>query len=306
MGVLGKDAIGKRLQGEGVAGPQIFKPDSWAGDCFRGAAYDLRIASDWLITPKGTRYWKAAEPGYEECLAPFSLEAGEVAFVSSVEELCMPHDLAGNIAPRFRRALEGILVMGGMLVDPGYEGRLHFQLANIGDKAFEVVPGKTSVAAIQFLPVEGELGAGESIPQSDELLNRLFHRDAKDPLPPLAFFSDVGDLKKGVAATKENLDDQRIKLDATKRSTDQLLVFGVFLVSITLFTVAVAALLDALAGGAFEDAAMSVQRTEFTLPGVAVSVLLLLVVGTVCWAMMRPLMRVTAAQGHGSKNEDAS
>jgi deoxycytidine triphosphate deaminase len=292
--VLGRSEIEKRLR-EGVfRSPQIFKRGTWTEDNLRGAAYDLRIASDFLITPDGRRYWTDAEPGFVERKKSFTLGSGDVAFVSTVEEIYMPADLVGNIAPRFRYALEGLVVMGGMLVDPDYVGRLHFQLANLGKEPFVVEPGTTAVAAIQFLPVIGKTRIRrEQVPNSQNLLDQLFYRGVpKEPLTQLAFFSETTELQGRVNRVKDDVEDQKIKWSVTSRSTDQLLVFGVFLLSITLFTVAIAAIVDALAGGSFKDAGNAVQHVDFTLAGIVVCVALLAVVGLACRLMMRPVFKM--------------
>lgn len=294
MAVLGRSELEKRLGGGLFGRPQIFRKDTWEEDNLRGAAYDLRIACDLLITPDGQRYWGKAEAGFTERQKPFTLSSGEVAFVSTVEELCMPSDLVGNIAPRFRYALEGLTVMGGMLVDPDYSGRLHFQLANLGKEPFVVVPGKTAVAAIQFLPVVGKSHVPrDEVPSSGKLLDQLFYQGVpKKPLTQLAFFSETADLQGRIEDVKGEIDEERIKWRATSRSTDQLLVFGVFLLSITLFTVAVAAIVDALAGGTFKQAGDAVQHVDFTLAGIVASIALLLAVGGVCCLMMWPVFKM--------------
>lgn len=293
MTVLAGREIERRVRAGEECGGQIFRPGSWDPAGIRPAAYDLRIAADFLILPDGTRYGPNSRDDRQLRRAPFYIEPEEVAFVSTVEEFCMPFDLAGNIAPRFRTAMEGILVMGGMLVDPGYHGRLHFQLANIGDEPYRIEPGRTSVSAMQILRVKGaRKKAAIVVRGSDDLLEELFEPDASEPLPPLTFFSKVKGLATRLDTHEVAIDQQRIKLDSTSRSMDQLLVFGVFLVSITLFTVAIGVLIDAIAGGAIEDAGDTVAAAELTLPGLAVAVVLLAVVGTACWLMMRPVAKI--------------
>lgn len=301
MSVLGKKEIRRRLKRADHGCEEIFREGTWDKDSLRSAAYDLRIAKTYLITSEGTRYWPGGGPGHQKMTAPFELEAGQVAFVSTVEKLVMPPDLVGNIAPRFRRALEGILVMGGMLVDPGYTGRLHFQLANVGDKPFKITPGRTSVAAIQFLPVFKGIADLDRVPNSKPLLEELFREEVKDePMKQLAYFTSVGELKDEVKELNERLDDQKIALSSIHRSTEQLVVFGVFLVVITLFGVAIGTLINAFANGSVDEAAEVVGGTELTLPAVAVAIALLAVVGVVSWLMMRPVMAIVAKH----KDED--
>ncbi len=298
MSVIARDEICRRLLSPDHE-KQVFLPGSWSLECVRGAAYDLRVAADYLITPDGTRYWPGAIEGRGAREASFRLRPGEVAFVSSLERLCMPWDLAGNIAPKFRLALDGILVMGGLLVDPGYGrekaengnwepssggARLHFQLANIGTGELQVQPGETSVGALQLLRVDGdptrevvEHGGASTerirVPDSSGLLQDLFHVDAKDPLEPLKFFSTTANLRTQIVGLKQGIDKNELRLQENERSTDRLVVFGVFLIAITLFSVAIAAIL-----GLISDANGGISGG-----GIVVGVLLVAIVGVVGW-----------------------
>ena len=305
MSVLGQREIRRRLRQVDRGCEEIFRAGTWKKDCLRSAAYDLRIAKTYLITPKGTRYWPKGGPGHKKMTAPFELEPGEVAFVSTVEKLVMPPDLAGNIAPRFRSAREGILVMGGMLVDPGYAGRLHFQLANVGDTIFKITPGETSVAAIQFLPVIAATPRLKRLPESKSLLEELFRDEVKDePLEQLAYFTGVQSLKREVKDLKEMLEDQKIALSSVHRSTEQLVVFGVFLVAITLFAIAITALINSLSDGSVDETADKAASADLTLMGAGFAVLFLIVVGLACWWMMRPVVEVVARRKATGKDSD--
>jgi deoxycytidine triphosphate deaminase len=287
------------MRGAAAGSHPIFSSGTGSVDQLRAAAYDLRIGHDFLITPSGARYWPDAPEGRQALTAPFTINPGEVAFVSSAEELAMPDDLAANIAIRFRTASAGIFVMGGLLVDPGYKGRLHFQLANIGTDPFIVVPGKTSVAALQFLPVVGRVAPPTESRDSSDFLDRFFYVGAEEPLPSAVFFAKAS---SAAELTKE----LEVEVKATSKSTEQLVVFGVFLVSATLFTVAVAALVDALAAGAVEKAGKDVvAQTEFSLAGVAGAATVMLGVGIVICLMMQPVREVMIRSSKGKRAETA-
>jgi deoxycytidine triphosphate deaminase len=274
VAILARDEIGERLHSTDPD-RQIFRPDSWEDERVRGAAYDLRVAPDYLILPDGSRYWPDAPDEWQRArLASFEIAPGQVAFVSSAEKLWMPWDLAGNIAPKFRLALDGLLVMGGMLVDPGYgrfrrkgsslvpcmEGeRLHFQLANVGASSFTIVPNETSVAAIQFVEITGssrkrranqaEMGLDElKVPTSDRLLKDVFHPGASEPLPQLQFFFKTAEVRAQVADLERSVETNRIELDASEKSIDRIIVAGFFVILITIFGVAFAALVSAVTG----------------------------------------------------------
>jgi deoxycytidine triphosphate deaminase len=234
MAVLGRSELKRRLD-EGV-----FVGDTWLEENLRGAAYDLRVAGDYLILPNGKRYWSEGSDGHQRLERSFWLKPGNIAFVTSVEKLAMPDDLAGNVAVKFRNSLDGILVMGGFLVDPGYVGRLHFQLANIGQEPFKIEPEKTSIAALQLLPVLGDADLERHPPPANErLLRGMFNASVEnEQLGPLAFFT----LRKRVKKLERRLDKGVADINVTKRSMDALVVFGV----IVIFAAILAALVDKL------------------------------------------------------------
>ena len=234
MAVLGRSELKRRFD-EGV-----FVKGTWLEENLRGAAYDLRVAGDYLILPDGKRYWSEGSDGHQRRETTFWLKPGNVAFVTSVEELAMPDDLAANVAVKFRNSLDGILVMGGFLVDPGYVGRLHFQLANIGREPFQIEPEKTSIAALQLLPLTGDAELdNHPPPDSERLLRAMFNASVEnEQLGPLAFFT----LRKRVKKLERRLDKGVADIDVTKRSMDALVVFGV----IVIFAAILAGLIEKL------------------------------------------------------------
>jgi len=154
----------------------------------------------------------------------------------------MPDDLAGNIAVKFRKALDGILVMGGFLVDPGYTGRLHFQLANIGREPFYVVPEETSIAALQLLPVDGDAGVvNHPAPQTEPLLDAMFNPAVQDErLGPLAFFT----LRRQIKKLDRRLGEGMKEIEIMKRSSRELILFGIVVIFAAVLAGAIAAIIS--------------------------------------------------------------
>jgi deoxycytidine triphosphate deaminase len=237
LSVLGRSKLEQRFR-DGV-----FVAGTWSEENLRGAGYDLRIACDYLVLPNGKRYWGNGPEGHQKRDKPFVLKPGQVAFGTTVEELQMPDDLAGNIAVKFRKALDGILVMGGFLVDPGYTGRLHFQLANIGREPFCVVPAETSIAALQLLSVDGDSGVVDHpAPQTEQLLGDMFNSAVKDErLGPLAFFS----LRRRVKKLDRRLSEGINEIEIMKRSSRELILFGIIVIFAAILAGAVAAIISA-------------------------------------------------------------
>ena len=65
--------------------------------------------------PSGRRYKRGSKRDQ-----PVILRPGEVAFFSTAERLCIPWDVCANIGIKFGYARRGVLILTGLLVDPGF------------------------------------------------------------------------------------------------------------------------------------------------------------------------------------------
>src|SRR6266705_1195046 len=147
----------------------IFCHGSWDPENIRGAAYDLRMAEDVLIVPyhsdskslQSIRYNRGEKRPNRVILKP-----GDVAFVSTMEHFCMPWDLSGMLGSKFSLTSQGVLMLTGVCIDPGYglalqngrwvpkdDERLHFLLSNVGHDDVYLTPGKERIATIQFFKI---------------------------------------------------------------------------------------------------------------------------------------------------------
>ena len=94
---------------------KIFVEDSWTESSIRGAAYDVRLACDYLVTPDGKHH--LTESPLDD---PLVLKPGERAVVSTLERFCLDWELTARINGKFSTVRRGLLVMAGGLVDPGF------------------------------------------------------------------------------------------------------------------------------------------------------------------------------------------
>jgi deoxycytidine triphosphate deaminase len=230
---------------------EIFKPGTWEQGNVRGAAYDVRIADDFMIIPdphfpEGRRYGKG-----ERRRRPVVLEPGAVAFFSTQERLCLPWDICANIGIKFGFARQGILVLTGLLVDPGFglekdaagnwigkpDERVHFLLANVGSKSVVINPGVDKLVSLQFFSVD-EPETKRYVPSGEDMEDEFFEKGAKST-PGLVFFHEVSE----AMANLRNVDQ---KVAALERGTHQLVYFGVFLISASLLAGALAFLVGSL------------------------------------------------------------
>jgi deoxycytidine triphosphate deaminase len=205
---------------------EIFPGGTFDEGCLRAAAYDLRVqlASD--ETPTGIMR--------DDTLI---LNKGQRAVLETYDRMAIPWNVAGNIGVKYKLGIMGLFVSPGLFVDPGFGrsrgalsqsgDRLRFLVTNVGDDPLAIRLGKEgdAVLAIQFLAVE--------------------ESDVKSPIRGVhpspqgfAFFEDLTKLENRYAA-----------VERTAEGTEKIVVFGVFLIALTIFSVVVGVILEALAAG---------------------------------------------------------
>lgn len=255
MSVLNRDQILERLDKQDP-GPEIFVPGTWRKGQIRSAGYDLRVDSDVRALNK------KIFPNGKHVGEFLSLEPGDSAFVLSRERFIMPWDLAGNLGLRFRFAREGLSVLTGLLVDPGYglvpdgeewkrEGAaLHFFLVNIGAGKISIRLGEEGdgVLSLQFLEMK----------PTDER-KEVSAPDDVAPATALGVYREIGilekRLKKEKAKTKDKfgelkseVESLRAVVETTRSATENIVVFGIFLLAVTMIGVSLTILVETLAG----------------------------------------------------------
>jgi|HubBroStandDraft_4_1064222.scaffolds.fasta_scaffold34126_4 deoxycytidine triphosphate deaminase len=256
--VLAHDEILKRLKSG-----QLFGSNSWDLNNIRAAAYDLRIADDLMIIPErgnplGKRYGRG-----EKRERPVVLRPGEVAFFSTAERLCLPWDVSANIGIKFGYARRGILILTGLLVDPGFglrrdgdswvakhDERLHFLAANVGPNEIVLLPGKEKIASIQFLYVSGNVLQKEV--NSTEDMNREFFDPNNPAKLGLSFFEDMTELRSQFV-------EFRKRFEAVENGSKQIVMFGVYLLTASVLVAAFVVLLSMVSSGDLTTKLMTIS-----------------------------------------------
>lgn len=119
-------------------------------DCAEGIKYDFRLGSKFL------KAYFGRVMDYEEDLRTAEdkrkavVEPGEVVFVLSKERLNLPPNIYVQLSPKRSLSQDGIELMGGLTIDPGYEGYLVFGLRNVAGTPFNLSPG-TQIVGANFL-----------------------------------------------------------------------------------------------------------------------------------------------------------
>ena len=227
--ILGKDAILARLK-DG----QIFRDGTWAEESIMEASYALRVASDGLLLG-GSRY----KPDEDFIEGQFEIKPGEIAILSTVERLNMPGNLVGKLGIRFNYATQGLTGLMGIQVDPYFgrghdDERLYIRVANLGNEPIPIDLG-ANVFTFELHEVKG------NVPIPSEPRLAMWHR-LQDVLADQdkISWSSVTHVQHNVEAAREEV---RLAKDEIRDYLQPLVMFGIFLVAVTILGVALSVIL---------------------------------------------------------------
>jgi deoxycytidine triphosphate deaminase len=251
MSLLNEDDIRLRMK---RAPSEIFTSESWKEQQLRAAGYDLRIDCE-VRGLNDVKFPKGHNHGEE-----LELNPGDSASVLSFERFVMPWDVAANLGLRFRYAREGLSIVTGLLVDPGYgwlerEGELrpigaplHFFLTNIGAKPIAIRLGEAGdgVLSLQFLEVQPPKERKEVTPPRDAAATQALWAFKNIEAIKAAAAEERARSDRRISDLQAELATLRTELTATRSATEQVGVFGVFLLGITLLGVATAVIVESL------------------------------------------------------------
>jgi deoxycytidine triphosphate deaminase len=187
----GQGVLERRQKGEPAANPQ-------------GGAGDEPAMVDAAEADAQGRLARLIEERPRLTPPPVLLEPGDTAVFSSRERFELPAGIAGNVTVKNSYATRGLMLLSGMLVDPGYgtkdahgDGRpgcpLYLHVANIGRERMTLIPGYHDIARIQFLHVD-------SVPDEKQKAVPGSRWD-EQKLVSLGFLSDLKELKENVERT---------------------------------------------------------------------------------------------------------
>ena len=218
-----------------VEGGEVFIPDTWDHRCFKEASYALRVASDGLVV-EGEHY-----PPHRHIKGPYiEIKPGKIAILSTKEKLCMPNDLVGKIGIRLQYALQGLTGLMGIQVDPGYghgrtDERLYIRVANLGNESIRLLPGD-DVFTFELHTTSGITSPDEfpKEPTWERLQKALANQDEVS----WSYMSRV----------ESNLERET---QLSRESMGPVVLFGVFLVAVTILGVVIAIILNVSQEGTY-------------------------------------------------------
>jgi deoxycytidine triphosphate deaminase len=152
-----------------------------------------------------------------------SLKPGELVYVLTSEELDVPEDVKAELSPKRKISHDGVLVLGGFCVDPGYKGRLMLALYNLSTTPFPLQAGKKLIAA-QFYKLDKD----ETPPASKSEALHDFPPElvrwmgAYKPTSTEGLSQQVSDLAKSLETLRREVQSKEDWFDRFQKSLDQI------------------------------------------------------------------------------------
>ena len=232
--ILGTEEIRRRLDNG-----EVFREGTWVEESIKEASYALRVAGDGMML-KGKRY----RPEEDHVEGAIEIEPGEIAILSTLERLNIPGDLVGKVGIRFDYASQGLTGLMGIQVDPFFgrdtdKERLYIRVANLANDPISI-PLAAEVFTLELHEVRG------NVPESSRARIPMWHRIqeilAGQQKPSWSYVTRV---QSDLSAEAKEL-DERLKSE-TKNIRDYLqpvVMFGIFLVAVTILGVAISTILN--------------------------------------------------------------
>ena len=203
--------------------------------CAEGIKYDFRLGDKFLKAYFGRTMNYEIDLKSAEDKRRAVVEPGEVVFVLSKERLKLPPNVYVQLSPKRSLSQDGIELMGGLTIDPGYEGYLVFGLRNVASTPFSLCPGIKIVGANFFQLAEDEITKKTRKPTPieefpEKLLNLIEKYKPVNPqnlaeeLRKLqkAFEESQGHLASDVGELKDKVSkiSQELLVESTKREQE--------------------------------------------------------------------------------------
>lgn len=231
--ILGTSEILARLRSG-----QIFRPKTWIEDNVKEASYALRVDGDGMIIGDSI-----IEPGAENARSEIKIQPGRIAILSTIERLCMPSDLVGRLGVRLEFASKGLAGQMGIQVDPFYgqgadtEVRLYIKVANLGNNDV-VIRREDAVFNIEFSQVNGAERQGTKNDTWKRLMETVGDPSHRD----WTYLTQINENLDAKAGEINN--DLTMRLGWIRDNQQAVVMFGVFLVAITILAAMVGVIIS--------------------------------------------------------------
>ena len=244
--IIGSDGIRKLLEND-----EIFRAGTFNPANIKEASYALRVAVDGLIIdgqayPVGHEY--PQDKMYQGAF--IEIKPGRIAVLSTQEELKMPNNLVGRLGIRLNFAAAGLSGLMGIQVDPYYgqdypHERLFIRVANLGNDPVRIKPGDP-VFNVEFSEVSGVTRPPHPKGETwDRVLEILKDQTDASWTHLTRVQENVDIVHKEVNETIEKANqDINENIRNVRQGLQPLVMFGIFLVAVTILGVVVTVLLS--------------------------------------------------------------
>lgn len=183
-----------------------------------GVKYDFHMGRQILKAKYGQPVDIEELPAIDR--SSLAVEPGEVVFVLTQEKLNLPKNMMAVLSSKRKLAHGGILILGGLAVDPLYHNYLQVGLYNFSSTPFPLRPGKKLIAAMFYELDEAEACDFE-VPEStraegfgDELIALI--RNYR-PIELKGVYDELQDTKRQLQELRSSIiDDKQWKEDFKK------------------------------------------------------------------------------------------
>ena len=200
---MSKVISGKRLQ-EAIKNSEFLSGGDIA-NC-DGIKYDFRLDDCILKAKFGVPINYSSYP-VEKQGTDLVVSPGEMVFVMSKETLNLPGNIFSQLSPRRKMTEFGIITLGGLAIDPGYNGKLLFGLYNISSENFKLVPNAKLAGAVFFELENDELLPDYTPPKAiDGYSSNLIEKVAKyQPVGITTLEESIREIEKQLEIFKKGL-----------------------------------------------------------------------------------------------------
>jgi deoxycytidine triphosphate deaminase len=205
---------------------RLIVDDTFSPTCLEETSYDIRIGRKAILGGKGQEFDLEDEP--------LIIEAGSYAGVISFEKFALPTNIFGRIGSKRKFSYDGVILLTGSLIDPGYEGFLLFGLYNASTKKV-VLPTKTKLCTVTFTQIEQSVEPVSADPSllSGDFPSDFINKMANTEVLPWARISDevkqiqritqdILDLKKQYSDVLQPIKDLTRNVEAVNRDVATL------------------------------------------------------------------------------------
>ncbi len=191
-------------------------------DNCEGIKYDLRI-SNMLLSGDFQNAVEIDELNYET-REKLSVAPGEIVFLLTEEIICLPENMVATIVSKRKMNHEGVMVLGGSVVDPRYCGRLLFGLFNFSSEPFPILPGR-KISSIMFYKLNDS--ETDDFPQPDARIDKFPDDLVKTikkykPTSNQSLLSEIKNMKDDLEKIKEKFDSNKKWFDDFKKNLGEL------------------------------------------------------------------------------------